>query len=368
MLVSKELGGAGLIGLYLAAALRERVRKSLVWIPGEGPASVKAIELEIPWRQYDPFPALLASRMLGVMCNLTIAQLLRPFRPGLVHMHSPSYFRALLLGIKIAHLKSVVHLHFEHGKDELRWALKSPPDVIITCARYLCDYVRSVLPERVQNSQRIVAIPNAVDTERFHRRDKIAAKLQVGAPLQTPLILMVANLARHKGQETALQAAAILRKKGVAAHFWFAGVERDGTTEYTCRLRSLATALHLTNHVQFLGQRQDIPELLGAADFFILPSTAEGLPLSILEAQASKVPVLAAPTAGIPEIITHEKTGFLIAANDAVGYAAGIKCLLENPRLYASIADESYLRVLKENTWKTYVNQMDEIYASLLHK
>jgi glycosyltransferase involved in cell wall biosynthesis len=159
-----------------------------------------------------------------------------------------------------------------------------------------------------------------------------------------------------------------LKEKKVQAQFWFAGVERGGTLEYTARLKSLSNELGVEAQVKFLGQRNDIPDLLRAADFFLLPSTAEGLPLSILEAQASKVPVLAAPTAGIPEIITHEKTGFLIAANDAVGYATGVKCLLENPRLYASIADKSYLRVLQENTWTTYVNRVYEIYALLLHK
>ena len=102
-----------------------------------------------------------------------------------------------------------------------------------------------------------------------------------------PLILMAANLAPHKGQETALHAAAILKQRGFHTQFWFAGVERGGNLDYTKRLRRLVGELGISDQVRFLGQREDIPESLRAADFFVLPSTAEGLPLSILEAQAS---------------------------------------------------------------------------------
>ena len=84
--------------------------------------------------------------------------------------------------------------------------------------------------------------------------------------------------------------------------------------------------------VRLLGQRDDANVLLRAADFFLLPSTNEGLPLSILEAQATKVPVLAAPTAGIPEIVRDAETGFLIPATDAPGYAHRIRVFARESR------------------------------------
>ena len=367
MLVSKELGGAGLMALQLAAALRERVKESVAWVPGEGRAAAKAREMGLTLHRYDPTWALTSSRIRATLCNLTVGRLLRSLRPGLIHIYSPSYYRTLLLALKIAQLKTVVHVQLEHEKEELQWALKSPPDVIITCARFLSEYVRSVLPERLQDSQRIVAIPNAVDTEQFHRGDKCAAKAQFRILPKTPLVLMVANLAPHKGQVTALRAAAILRKKGVDAQFWFAGVERGDSKEYTARLHTLVTELDLTDQVQFLGQRGDIPELLRASDCFILPSTAEGLPLSILEAQASGTPVVAAPTAGIPEIVINGKTGFLVGADDADGYAHQIFNLLYSPSIRSEIADCAYMAVLKEYSWKTYVERIWEVYQKLTH-
>ena len=303
MLVSKELGGAGLVALQLAAALRQRAWQSYVWIPGEGPAAAKAEEMGIIYRRYDPTMAFTSSKIQAARCNWRIGRLLRSHHPGLVHVHSPLYYGALSLGLRMSRLMSVVHIQIEEEEEGLRWALRRPPDVIITCARFLREYVRNALPERRRDTQQIVAIPNAVDTERFYPGDKMAAKAGVGIPFQIPIVLMVANLAPHKGQETALRTAAILKEKGVRMQFWFAGVERGDSQEYTTRIKGLILDLGIADRVRLLGQRKDISELLQAADFFILPSSAEGLPLSILEAQASKVPVLAALTAGIPEVV-----------------------------------------------------------------
>lgn len=366
MLVSKELGGAGLIALQLAAALRERVPESYAWIPGEGPAATKALEMGIVYRQYDPAKAFAPSKIQGALCNWRIGRLLRPYHPGLVHVHSPLYYGALSYGLKISRLKSVVHVQIEEEKEGLRWALKKPPDVIITCARFLVEHVRSILPDHCQRTQSIVAIPNAVDTSRFCPGDKRAAKLQVGAPPQIPLVLMAANLASHKGQATTLRAAAILKEKGVVAHFWFAGVERGGGKEYTARLQTLACDLGVAEQVQFLGHRRDIPDLLRAADCFVLPSTMEGLPLSILEAQASGTPVIAAPTAGIPEVVSDGKTGFLVTADNAAGYAQHLFYLLQNQALYTQITDDAYAIAVREYSWKTYVERVWDVYQMLV--
>ena len=149
-----------------------------------------------------------------------------------------------------------------------------------------------------------------------------------------PLVLMVANLAPHKGQETAIRAMAILKKAGINVACWLAGVERRGEGDYTTRLQELCNELGVADRIRFLGHREDVPDLLRAADIFLLPSTSEGLPLSVLEAQATKVPVLAAPTAGIPEVITDGETGFLIPAEDAVGYAQRIESLLNCPGIH----------------------------------
>lgn len=366
MLTAKSFGGANTIALNLAAALRDRGKQSYLWIPGEGPAKAKAEEMALTWRLYDPTRALASSRLSSTVSNWTIGRQLYSYHPGLIHVHAPHLYRALLPALKASRLKTVVHVHLEEAQISLRWALKTPPQVIITCARFLVDEVRNALPEHLQCGQSIVAVPNAVDIDKFHPGDKDSAKQKVGAPRNIPLILLVANLAPHKGHETGIRAVRILKERRVNALLWFAGIERSDSLEYTERLKRLCGELGVADRVQFLGQRGDVPELLRAADCVILPSTAEGLPLSILEAQASGTLVLAAPTAGIPEVVIDGKTGFLVPADDPAGYACHLDSLLHNRDLYAQIAKVGRTMVLKEYSWKTYIERVWAIYQDLL--
>ncbi len=237
--------------------------------------------------------------------------------------------------------------------------------MIITCAKYLVDYVRRSLAEKYQERQRIVTVPNSVDANEFFPGDKVEAKRRMGTATGVPLILVLANLFPHKGQETAIRAVAELKKRGIDIACWLAGVERGGGEAYTHKLRALIRELRVDERVRLLGYRDDAPELLRAADFFLLPSTREGLPISLLEAQASKVPVLAAPTAGIPEAVADGETGFLIAAENYVGYADCIQTLLTNRDLYQRVAENGYEQVRREYDWNIYCERIWGLYCEL---
>jgi glycosyltransferase involved in cell wall biosynthesis len=179
-------------------------------------------------------------------------------------------------------------------------------------------------------------------------------------------VLMLANLAPHKGQETAIRAVALLKKRGIDVNCWLAGIERGGATAYTQRLKQLIGQCEVADRVRLLGQRRDASDLLRAADCFLLPSTCEGLPLSVLEAQASAVPVLAAPTAGIPEVIQDGETGFLIAADNPAGYADRLQFLFAQPQLAERVAHAARTQVLANFTWPVYCRRILQLYQEVL--
>jgi glycosyltransferase involved in cell wall biosynthesis len=365
LLVSRDLGGAGLIALHLARFLTGRSWKSRVWVPGDGPALCEARKLGLPTQEFDLGKASSSHLTTAAVGNWKIARALRRAGRGIVHVHGPGCYGALRWGLRLSSLKRVVHVHIEHDETELRWAFKQPPDLIITCARFLEPQVRRALPPRSQERQRIEPVPNAVDTDRFFPGDKQAAKNRLGAPAKAPLVLMLANLAPHKGQETAIRAVASLKRRGIDVVCWLAGVERGGETGFTARLRSLIGELEVSDRVQLLGYRSDAADLLRAADFFLLPSKREGLPLSIVEAQATRVPVLAAPTAGIPEVVKHGETGFLLPAEDADGYAACMTRLLANPALVESIVTRAYIQVVRDYQFRALCQRISELYGQL---
>jgi glycosyltransferase involved in cell wall biosynthesis len=189
--------------------------------------------------------------------------------------------------------------------------------------------------------------------------------MQVGAPPDGPLAVMLANLSPHKGQETAIRTAALLKARGIDVRFWLAGSERGGSTTYSTHLESLIRELGVADRVTLLGQRTDSPDLLRAADFFLLPSTCEGLPISLLEAQASGVPVLAAPTAGVPEAVEHGATGLLIPADDPAGYADHIARLLADRERSQRMTDAALRKVRTEYNWTTFCRRILALYQDV---
>jgi glycosyltransferase involved in cell wall biosynthesis len=365
VLSSHELGGAGQLGLHVAYDLMMRGQTSKVWIPGEGPAKSKAEKWGLNVNTYDATRLFSPSKLRVLVANYHIWRKLPAYSPALVHFHSPYVYRAMMPMLKLSHAKSMVHIHLDEDEAGLRWALKCPPDLVVTCARFLEPYVRRILPEQSQESQRIIAIPNPVDTERFYPGNRVDAKRRMGAPLDVPLALMLANLAPHKGQDVAIKATAQLKNEGLHIALWLAGEERGGMQDYTHQLVTLCAELGVKDHVQFLGHRDDAADLLRSADFFLLPSTREGLPLSILEAQASKVPVLAAPAGGTPEIIIDGKTGFLIDASHPDSYADRIKRLLNNPSMAESMTANAYLKVVSNHTSLAYFERLWSLYQDL---
>jgi glycosyltransferase involved in cell wall biosynthesis len=271
-------------------------------------------------------------------------------------------YGVLRRGLTSADVARVVHVHLEEAADGLRWAFRHPPEVIVTCATFLAEYVRGCLPVATRAATRVVAIPNAVDLDRFAPAPKDEAKRRIGAPTSRPLVLMLANLAPHKGLETAIRAISLLKARGVDVTCWMAGAERGGPGAYTRRMTDLVTEAEVADRVTFLGQRSDPDQLLRAADFLLLPSTQEGLPLSILEAQASKVCVLAAPTAGIPEVVRDGETGFLIAATDAEGYAWRLEHLIRHPGMRGAVTEAAFQCTTRDNSWAAYCRKIDAVY------
>jgi phosphatidylinositol alpha-1,6-mannosyltransferase len=229
----------------------------------------------------------------------------------------------------------------------------------------LIDQLNAAVPLVAAGKVKVAAVPNCIDTEVYSPSSRSLAKEEVGAPKDVPLLLMMANLSPHKGQETAIRAVGELARRNRKVFLWLAGVDREGAGEFERSLRSLAADLGVADQVSFLGFRPDGPQLLRAADFFLLPSMREGLPLSILEAQATKVPVLAAPCCGIPEVVTDGETGFLIRQDDPIGYASILERVSQDRGLYDSVAERAYEQCIRYNNIETYCERIWMLYNTL---
>ena len=363
VLVSERLGGAAHIAIRLAQYVRDRGGRSRAWTPGPGPAAAALADVSIPWRRYRLDCMLGDSYRHGLACLHMAAGLFGPRR--IVHVHTPTVYRLIRPAARLVRARTIVHIHLEPTPQEIGWAFQDPPDLVVTCADYLADSVRRAAPVNGRNLA-IIAVPNAVDLERFHPGERSAAKAFVGAHRDRPLILMMANLAPHKGQTTALHAVSLLRQRGLEVDCWFAGEERTLSGGFRSQLERLAGSLGVSGRIRFLGFRTDGPDLLRAADFLLLPSTHEGLPLSILEAQATGTAVIGSPEPGIRELVDDQVTGFIVPPHDYSGYANIILTLLRQPRLYASVTARAYERVRQRHSWRNFEAQILHAYSQTM--
>jgi glycosyltransferase involved in cell wall biosynthesis len=163
------------------------------------------------------------------------------------------------------------------------------------------------------------------------RPDRNSVREELGLPASGRLVLTVARFTEQKGHRYLLQAIPAVVAHDPTAYFIWVGLgplERE--------LRQRAHELGIDRHLAFLGQRDDVPALLGAADLLVLPSLFEGLPLVALEAMARGLPVVGTRVCGTNEVIQDGVTGRLVPAGDAAALASALLELLARPDLRAS--------------------------------
>ena len=164
-------------------------------------------------------------------------------------------------------------------------------------------------------ARRIRVVPNGISIQ--------AAATRTVRPIRRAVT--VANLRPEKGHEVLIDAIA-MRPELAHICFDFAG---DGPCRAALEVR--ASERGVADRVRFLGERHDIPDLLNAADLFILPSRTEAFPNSVLEAMAAGLPVIASRTGGIGELIEDGVTGRLVPPGDTSALADAIAGMASDP-------------------------------------
>ena len=135
----------------------------------------------------------------------------------------------------------------------------------------------------------------------------------------------------------------------------------DGSARHSLELQARQLALD-DRAVRFLGARSDVDALLNAVDFFVLPSDTEGLPLSVLEAMAHGLPIVASHVGGIPELIDHEQHGLLVPPRDPRALAVAVQRLYRDKSLRAKLGAAARARASDEFSLSTTAQQYERLY------
>jgi glycosyltransferase involved in cell wall biosynthesis len=248
-------------------------------------------------------------------------RLLRQQRPGVLHASSS---KAGVIGrLAAAAARVPVRIFTVHGwafsahsglaSALYRWADRiagrATTATICVSQRERADGLRA----RTCRAGSTVVIPNAVDVDAYPR-----ALLERAVPR----LISVGRLAPPKDWSTLLAALAALDPDA------FAEVVIVGEGRERGRLEAELAARSLDRRARLLGERDDVPELLSGADVFVLASRSEGLPLSVIEAMAAGLPVVASDVGGLRELVRDGETGVLVPPGDPAALADALRPLL----------------------------------------
>ncbi len=174
---------------------------------------------------------------------------------------------------------------------------------------------------------KIFTVPNGVNLQRYAiPGDKATLCRDLNLPADSALALVVGRLTGQKGHTFLIEALKSLIPARQNLHALLVG-----KGELRSALEAQVRQANLGEHVHFLGQRDDIPALLAAADMFILPSLWEGLSVALLEAMAAAKPVIATAVSGTRQVMVQRQTGLIVPPGNSSALAEAVDQLLAEP-------------------------------------
>jgi glycosyltransferase involved in cell wall biosynthesis len=259
---------------------------------------------------------------LGFVTRLR--RVLRAERPDLVHLHSRRGADVLgALAGRFAGVPVVLSRRVDNPEPALWAALKYRlHDRVIAISAGIAE----VLAQAGVPAHKLRVVRSSLDPAPWQKpASRAACCAEFGVSQDALLIGVVAQLIERKGHRVLFEALRALPDRARVRVICFGQGPLRGALE--------AEAATLGETVRFAGFRDDLPRWLGALDLLVHPARMEGLGVSLLQASAAGVPVIACRAGGMPEAVAHEQTGLLVAPGDAQELADAIRRLIDDPAL-----------------------------------
>jgi L-malate glycosyltransferase len=234
----------------------------------------------------------------------------------------------------------------------------SQVDPIITVSESVAQGIRlrtSVSPEKM------LTIPNGVEPDRFRfQGDRHALRHKLGLPKDRLVLATVGRLSREKGYSYLQEALALMPPQQRPLTL----IVGDGPDRY--ELESRTIAMGLDRDIRFLGNRRDVPDLLAAADIFVLSSLWEGLPLVLLEAMAAGLPAVVTAVGGNPEVVEDGASGMLVPAGDERALVEALSSLLSDPLRREQMGRAARERFDRYFSVQRFIEAHERLYEEML--
>jgi glycosyltransferase involved in cell wall biosynthesis len=164
--------------------------------------------------------------------------------------------------------------------------------------------------------------------------DRDDKRKELGVSPDSTMLLSVGELNENKNHQVIIKAIAKMKNNRIQYAICGRGPLHN-------QLQELATSLGIEDQVKLLGYRADIPEICKAADIFVFPSKREGLPVSLMEAMASGLPVVCSDIRGNRDLIEDGKGGYIVSSDSHNDYVHALNSIIQNKKLSNSMRNKN---------------------------
>jgi glycosyltransferase involved in cell wall biosynthesis len=355
----KEWRGGQRQSLFLAKELKRRGLPFFFIVQPESPLHQKAREAELPvlpfkMRNEFDLPAI-----------LRLAWAMKRKKCLLVHFHDA---HSVAVGSVAASLAKVpfriitrrVDFPLKKNYFSRRKYMKNVDTIIA-----ISEGVKKVLVEGGVDPENVEVISSGIDFSSFEEdssalTSKDYLHREFSFAVDDYLVGIVAHLADHKGHQYLIRATKILKQQSPKIKTIIVG---EGPL--SMELDRQAKELDVEDIIFFLGFRKDIPKILSSLDLFVLSSHLEGMGSSILDAMASRLPVVATKVGGIPEVVIHGETGLLVPPRNPSALARAILMLYSDKTLASRLGQKGYELVHRKFSAEAMADKVVRLYEKV---
>jgi glycosyltransferase involved in cell wall biosynthesis len=378
-----QVSGAERVLLLILSRLNRSRFEAVLLCPPSGQLQKEARILNIPCANVEQLSARFTWRIAALIRYFssfvsTMGQVRTGVceqRPDLIHANSVRaglVISAATVGLGIPIVWHVHDLLPQHPLSSCirLFTLLLPPVRIVVVANAAAERFKGKLLRQFPRRVDFAVVYNAIEVAKLNSTTTSGSiRKELRIRNSDRLIGIVGNLSPVKGQLELIRAFAKARKRIPNLALLVVGSalfnRGDG---YQKQLSAEVRALGLDHCVRFLGQRNDVPAIMGALDLLVMNSRSEAFPLVALEGMAAGVPLLATAVGGLPELVTHEMNGWLVPLGDEEKLIDGIAALLERRDLSSEIATRARQHVTRNFPVAKFMTRIEAIYAETAPK
>jgi glycosyltransferase involved in cell wall biosynthesis len=323
----------------------------------------------------DEFETIDEDHKFDIRAMRKLLDLLRKYEIDILHCHC---YKSDLYGLLLTRwrpMKLVTTAHgplasFRHFWSAKNWRVRYLYDQLdLRILRYfdhiimVSDSMRPIIARYGVPENKLVWVRNAIDADYFRpiASRRSSYRTELGVPPDGVLVGAVGRLNPEKDYPTFLRAAEALLRSDRRYYFAITG---GGPLESS--LKRLAQSMGIADRMMFLGHTTDVRNVYDAMDVYVLSSTREGLPNTVLEAMAMEVPIVATDVDGVTEAVTDQHEAYVVPPRDANGIAAAVQALIARPDLRARLVRAARERIENEFGFATRMRRIEAIYRGVM--